>query len=123
MGDEAMRDRGEEEETGATKRKDAGATKKVAFFGMFRYATRADLALMGVGTVAAMVNGMSEPLMTVVFAAVIESFGGSDNSAVLHRVSKRCHAGQWLEKGSQHASDLSTSKLFSSRMFHSLMWR
>ncbi|XBI65186.1 hypothetical protein VPH35_045100 [Triticum aestivum] len=88
MGDEAMRDRGEEEETEGMERKDAGATKKVAFFGMFRYARRADVALMGVGTVAAMVNGMSEPLMTVVFAAVIESFGGSDDSAVLHRVSK-----------------------------------
>ncbi|KAM3350729.1 hypothetical protein ACQJBY_023045 [Aegilops geniculata] len=89
MGDEAMRDRGEEEEAEGRERKDAGATKKkVAFFGMFRYARRTDVALMGVGTVAAMVNGMSEPLMTVVFAAVIESFGGSDNGAVLHRVSK-----------------------------------
>ncbi|KAF7030274.1 hypothetical protein CFC21_041853 [Triticum aestivum] len=109
MGDEAMRDRGEEEETGATKRKDAGATKKVAFFGMFRYATRADLALMGVGTVAAMVNGMSEPLMTVVFAAVIESFGGSDNSAVLHRVSKVVMYYIYLGIGTALASFLQVS--------------
>ncbi|VAH78711.1 unnamed protein product [Triticum turgidum subsp. durum] len=104
-----MRDRGEEEETGATKRKDAGATKKVAFFGMFRYATRADLALMGVGTVAAMVNGMSEPLMTVVFAAVIESFGGSDNSAVLHRVSKVVMYYIYLGIGTALASFLQVS--------------
>ncbi|VAH78692.1 unnamed protein product [Triticum turgidum subsp. durum] len=33
---------------------------------MFRYASRADMALMAVGTVAAMVNGMGDPLMTAV---------------------------------------------------------
>uniref|UniRef100_A0A453FAL7 ABC transporter B family member 11 n=2 Tax=Aegilops tauschii subsp. strangulata TaxID=200361 RepID=A0A453FAL7_AEGTS len=90
--------------------KDAGATKKkVAFFGMFRYARRADFALMGVGTVAAMVNGMSEPLMTVVFAAVIESFGGSDNSAVLHRVSKVVMYYIYLGIGTALASFLQVS--------------
>ena len=86
-----MGDRGEDEAaTEESERKNAGATtaKKVPFFGMFRYADRADLALMAVGTAAAMVNGMGDPLMTVVFATVIESFGGSDDSAILHRVSK-----------------------------------
>ena len=83
-----MRDGGEQDEaTEGSERKNAGTTK-VSFFGMFRYADRADLALMAVGTAAAMVNGMVEPLMTVVFAAVIESFGGSDDSTILHRVSK-----------------------------------
>ncbi|KAM3331885.1 hypothetical protein ACQJBY_027642 [Aegilops geniculata] len=109
MGDEAMRDRGEEEETEGRERKDAGATKKVAFFAMFRYATRADFALMAVGTVAAMVNGMSEPLMTVVFAAVIESFGGSDNRAVLHRVSKVVMYYIYLGIGTALASFLQVS--------------
>ncbi|KAF7037327.1 hypothetical protein CFC21_047727 [Triticum aestivum] len=110
MGDEVMRDRGEEEEAEGRERKDAGATKKkVAFFGMFRYARRADFALMGVGTVAAMVNGMSEPLMTVVFAAVIESFGGSDNSAVLHRVSKVVMYYIYLGIGTALASFLQVS--------------
>ena len=86
-----MGDRGEEDEaaTEGSERKNVGATTtKVPFFGMFRYADRADLALMAVGTAAAMVNGMGDPLMTVVFATVIESFGGSDDSAILHRVSK-----------------------------------
>jgi ATP-binding cassette subfamily B (MDR/TAP) protein 1 len=82
-----MRGRGEDEETEGSKRKNAMAAK-VPFFGMFRYAGRTDFALIAVGTAAAMVNGMSEPLMTVVFSAVIETFGSSDDSTILHRVSK-----------------------------------
>jgi ATP-binding cassette, subfamily B (MDR/TAP), member 1 len=58
------------------------------FLGMFRYADRTDAALMAVGTAAAVANGMAEPLMTVVFSAVIESFGAGDNSTILHRASK-----------------------------------
>ncbi|RLN22168.1 hypothetical protein C2845_PM07G19760 [Panicum miliaceum] len=65
------------------------ATAKVpSLLVMFRYADRGDVALMAVGTVAAVANGMSEPLMTVVFAAVIECFGAGDDSTVLHRISK-----------------------------------
>ncbi|KAM0921318.1 hypothetical protein ACQ4PT_006955 [Festuca glaucescens] len=82
-----MRERSEDEEREGSKRKKAVAAK-VPFFSMFRYAGRADLALMAVGTAAAMVNGMSEPLMTVVFSTVIETFGSSDDSTILHRVSK-----------------------------------
>uniref|UniRef100_A0ACD5VTZ8 Uncharacterized protein n=1 Tax=Avena sativa TaxID=4498 RepID=A0ACD5VTZ8_AVESA len=83
-----MRDMAEDEATTeGGERKNAGGTK-VPFFGMFRYAGRTDLALMAVGTAAAMVNGMSQPLMTVVFAEVIEAFGASDDSTILHRVSK-----------------------------------
>uniref|UniRef100_A0A8I6XF60 ABC transmembrane type-1 domain-containing protein n=1 Tax=Hordeum vulgare subsp. vulgare TaxID=112509 RepID=A0A8I6XF60_HORVV len=85
MDDEAKRGRGEDAETEERERKAEGA-RKVPFFGMFRYASRSDLALMAVGTVAAMVNGMGDPLMTVVFSAVIDCFGAGDN--VLQRVSK-----------------------------------
>jgi ATP-binding cassette subfamily B (MDR/TAP) protein 1 len=85
-----MRDKGEGEDgetAAASERKNAGATK-VPFFSMFRYAGRGDLALMAVGTVAAMVNGMGDPLMTVVFATVVETFGSSDSNTVLQRLSK-----------------------------------
>jgi ATP-binding cassette subfamily B (MDR/TAP) protein 1 len=64
------------------------ATAKVPSLLVFRYADRGDVALMAVGTVAAVANGMSEPLMTLVFAAVIECFGAGDDSTVLHRISK-----------------------------------
>ncbi|CAD6237272.1 unnamed protein product [Miscanthus lutarioriparius] len=60
----------------------------VPFLGMFRYADRTDATLMAVGTVAAVANGMTEPLMTVVFAAIIECFGAGDDATILHRVSK-----------------------------------
>ena len=58
------------------------------FLGIFRYADRTDAALTAVGTVSAVANGMTEPLMTVVFAAVIECFGAAgDDATVFHRVS------------------------------------
>jgi hypothetical protein len=60
----------------------------VPFLDMLKYADRTDAALMAVGTVAAVANGMTEPLMTVVFAAVIECFGAGDDATILHRVSK-----------------------------------
>jgi ATP-binding cassette subfamily B (MDR/TAP) protein 1 len=90
------RDEGEDVKTTTDKgssRNDAGAaaTTKVpssSLLGMFRYADRTDAALMVVGTVAAVANGMSEPVMTIVFAAVIECFGAGDDATVVHRVSK-----------------------------------
>jgi ATP-binding cassette subfamily B (MDR/TAP) protein 1 len=78
------------------KEEDGDAGKKVSFTGLFRYADGTDLLLMAVGTVAAMANGMSEPLMTVVFSAVIDCFGGDDVSTVLHRVSKVLSHVLWL---------------------------
>ncbi|ONM38964.1 ABC transporter B family member 9 [Zea mays] len=63
----------------------------VPFLDMLKYADRTDAALMAVGTVAAVANGMTEPLMTVVFAAVIECFGAGDDATILHRVSKLKH--------------------------------
>ena len=66
----------------------AAAAKVAPFLGMLRCADRADAALMAVGAAAAVANGMSEPLMSVVFADVIECFGAGDDATVLHRVSK-----------------------------------
>jgi ATP-binding cassette subfamily B (MDR/TAP) protein 1 len=65
--------------------------KKVSLFGMFRYADRLDVLLMVVGTVGAMGNGVAEPLMSVLFGNVINSFGESTSSDVLRRVTKVCH--------------------------------
>ncbi|XP_006644534.3 ABC transporter B family member 9-like isoform X1 [Oryza brachyantha] len=87
----------------------AGAGNKLPFLRMFRYADGADKALMAVGTVAAMANGMSQPLMTVVFAAVIDCFGGADASTVLHRVSKVVLYYIYLGVGTSIASFLQVS--------------
>jgi ATP-binding cassette subfamily B (MDR/TAP) protein 1 len=91
--------RGEDDEREKKKKEGSGNdgdAGKLPFLGMFRYADGVDKALMAVGTVAAMANGMSEPLMTVVFSAVIDCFGGDDVSTVLHRVSKVLSHVLWL---------------------------
>jgi ATP-binding cassette subfamily B (MDR/TAP) protein 1 len=67
------------------------AKKKVPLLGMFRYADRIDVLLMVVGTLGAMGNGVAEPLMSVLFGNVINSFGESSSSDVLRRVTKVCH--------------------------------
>jgi ATP-binding cassette subfamily B (MDR/TAP) protein 1 len=87
---------GEEARHGGQRGKDGRpekdeATKKVSLFGMFRYADRIDVLLMVVGTVGAMGNGVAEPLMSVLFGNVINSFGESTSSDVLRRVTKVCH--------------------------------
>ena len=62
--------------------------KRVSFTGLFRYADSTDLLLMLVGTLAALGNGVSQPLMTVIFGDLIDAFGGATNGNVLHRVNK-----------------------------------
>nr|XP_051225562.1 ABC transporter B family member 4-like isoform X4 [Lolium perenne] len=64
------------------------AKKKVPLLGMFSYADRMDVLLMVVGTLGAMGNGVAEPLMSVLFGNVINSFGESSSSDVLRRVTK-----------------------------------
>ncbi|WVZ69174.1 hypothetical protein U9M48_018005 [Paspalum notatum var. saurae] len=66
----------------------AVAAKKVSLLGMFRYADRLDVLLMVVGTVGALANGVADPLMTVLFGNVINSFGESTTQSVLHSVNK-----------------------------------
>jgi ATP-binding cassette subfamily B (MDR/TAP) protein 1 len=68
--------------------KDVTPAKKVSLLGMFRYADRLDVLLMVVGTVAAVGNGMAEPLVTVLFGKVIDSFGDSTTQSILRIVSK-----------------------------------
>uniref|UniRef100_A0ACD5VKI2 Uncharacterized protein n=1 Tax=Avena sativa TaxID=4498 RepID=A0ACD5VKI2_AVESA len=80
-----------ERDNGGTKKKEEVGVdhgKRVSFTGMFRYADRTDLLLMLVGTVAAVGNGVSQPLMTVIFGDLIDAFGGATTGNVLHRVNK-----------------------------------
>ena len=66
----------------------AAAAKKVSLLGMFRYADRLDVLLMVVGAVGAVANGVAEPLMTVIFGNVIDSFGDSTAQSVIRSVRK-----------------------------------
>ncbi|CAM0947472.1 unnamed protein product [Alopecurus aequalis] len=65
-----------------------GRTEKVPLFGMFRYADRLDALLIVVGTAAAMANGVAQPLISVLFGNLINSFGQSTSSTVLRVVTK-----------------------------------
>jgi ATP-binding cassette, subfamily B (MDR/TAP), member 1 len=66
---------------------------RVPLYRLFAFADRTDAVLMAVGAVAAVANGMAQPLMTFIFGDVIDAFGSSASpDDVLHRVVKvRCH--------------------------------
>ena len=78
------RDAGEKKDATAA----AATGKKVSLLGMFRYADRLDVLLMVVGAVGAVANGVAEPLMTVIFGNVIDSFGDSTAQSVIRSVRK-----------------------------------
>ncbi|KAG8385353.1 hypothetical protein BUALT_Bualt03G0034300 [Buddleja alternifolia] len=62
--------------------------KKVAFYKLFTFADRLDAALITIGTISAIGNGLTQPIMTLVFGQLINSFGGAEPSNVVHEVSK-----------------------------------
>ncbi|KAL6991363.1 ATP-binding cassette sub- B member 9 [Sarracenia purpurea var. burkii] len=62
--------------------------QKIAFYRLFSFADRLDIGLMIAGVTCAVANGMAQPLMTLIFGKLINSFGSSDPSSVVHEVSK-----------------------------------
>ncbi|KAH7568643.1 hypothetical protein ACOSQ2_011985 [Xanthoceras sorbifolium] len=62
--------------------------QKVAFSKLFAFADRKDVVLMVVGGISAIANGLSQPIMTVIFGQLINSFGSTDPSHVVSQVSK-----------------------------------
>ncbi|EXB58297.1 hypothetical protein L484_015631 [Morus notabilis] len=66
----------------------ANDNRSVSFFKLFSFADRLDVLLMVVGTISAAANGVSSPVMLVIFGDLINAFGASDKSHVLHEVSK-----------------------------------
>lgn len=65
-----------------------GVDQKVSFFKLFAFADRLDVLYMVVGTIAASANGLAQPLMTLIFGKLINSFGSSDRDHVVKEVSK-----------------------------------
>jgi ATP-binding cassette subfamily B (MDR/TAP) protein 1 len=67
----------------------AAADKRVSFTGLFRYADGTDVLLMILGTVGSLANGVTQPIMMVIFGQVIDAFGGAVGlDDVLRRVNK-----------------------------------
>ncbi|KAE8679576.1 ABC transporter B family member 12 [Hibiscus syriacus] len=64
-------------------------TNTVPFYKLFVFADSKDILLMIVGTIAAVGNGVCMPLMTLLFADLIDAFGENQNDdRVVHVVSK-----------------------------------
>ena len=69
------------------KKKEEG-TKTVSYGKLFSFADSSDVLLMVLGTMAAMANGTSMPLLTLLFGRLANSFGHSTQTNVLQEVSK-----------------------------------
>ncbi|WOL11783.1 hypothetical protein Cni_G20547 [Canna indica] len=79
----------------------------VPFYKLFSFADSADTILMIVGSLGAIGNGVSLPLMTVLFGNLIQSFGGASSSHdVIDKVSKVALDFVYLAVGSGVASFL-----------------
>ncbi|XP_049382382.1 ABC transporter B family member 9-like isoform X5 [Solanum stenotomum] len=62
---------------------------KVPFYKLFLFADRVDIALMTMGIFGAIGEGLTQPLMTLIFGQIINSFGGAPSSnEVFHLVSE-----------------------------------
>ena len=97
------------------KKQGAAPAKKVSLLGLFRYADRLDLLLMAVGTVGALANGVAEPLMTILFGNVIDSFGDSTSQDIVRSVRK---VSACTEELSSARSRFTNSPIYLSRLKH-----
>jgi len=66
------------------------ANQKVPFYKLFTLADRLDVALITIGTIGAMANGCSQPLMTLILGKIINTFGSADPSNTIKEVSNVC---------------------------------
>lgn len=62
--------------------------EKVSLYKLFLFADRLDIGLMTAGTLGAIANGLSQPLMAFIFSQLINSFATVDSSHVIHETSK-----------------------------------
>ncbi|GAV90154.1 ABC_tran domain-containing protein/ABC_membrane domain-containing protein [Cephalotus follicularis] len=79
-------DNGHQQMLGNTKRDKK--TNTVPLHKLFSFADSTDYLLMILGTVGAVGNGVSMPLMTIIFGELTDSFGQNLNDNVVHAVSK-----------------------------------
>lgn len=66
----------------------ASLQKGVPYYKLFAFADRLDAALIAVGTVAAVANGLAQPIMALIFGQLVNTFGQAAHSHVVHDVSK-----------------------------------
>ncbi|TXG63202.1 hypothetical protein EZV62_010196 [Acer yangbiense] len=82
----------------------------VPFHKLFTFADTTDVALMIIGTIGALGNGVSMPLMAIIFGDLIDSFGqNQNNSNIVQVISKVSLNFVYLAVGSAVASFLQVS--------------
>ncbi|KAL6124504.1 hypothetical protein ACLB2K_077016 [Fragaria x ananassa] len=62
--------------------------QKVPLYKLFQFADQYDIELMVVGSVSAIVNGLSQPFMTLIFGNLINTFGATDRAHIVPTISK-----------------------------------
>ncbi|OIT06993.1 PREDICTED: ABC transporter B family member 11-like [Nicotiana attenuata] len=71
------------------KTKQSESTNTVPFYKLFSFADSTDKVLMIIGTIAAIGNGLSMPIMTILFGELTDSFGQNQNNKDVLRVVSR----------------------------------
>ncbi|KAJ8898760.1 hypothetical protein K2173_005065 [Erythroxylum novogranatense] len=72
-----------------------GATT-IPFYKLFTFADSMDVILMIVGTVSAIANGLSMPIVSILFGQMSDAFGQNQGKHVLHVVSQVCARMEYL---------------------------
>ncbi|KAH0660368.1 hypothetical protein KY289_029116 [Solanum tuberosum] len=78
-----------EEQDNAGGQQDSNMTKQiqtVPFYKLFSFADSTDIVLMIIGTIGAIGNGLSLPIMTVLFGELTDSFGQNQNNKDVLRI-------------------------------------
>ncbi|KAJ4967037.1 hypothetical protein NE237_018886 [Protea cynaroides] len=83
------------------------STGNLPYYKLFSFADSTDVWLMIVGTIGAIGNGLSMPIMTILFGNAVNSFGDTmGTTKVVHDMSKQCLYLFYLAVGSGVASFL-----------------
>lgn len=86
MSGEETKDLAKDDKKGG--RSERARDEKVSFFKLFVFADKLDVFLMIIGSIGAIANGLSQPLMTVIFGQLINAFGRANDDDVTREVSK-----------------------------------
>ncbi|KAK9675524.1 hypothetical protein RND81_11G012600 [Saponaria officinalis] len=71
------------------KKEEAVSINKVSFYKLFSFADTTDKALMIIGSVGALANGVAMPLMAIIVGDIVDAFGENQNTNhVIHVVSQ-----------------------------------
>lgn len=93
MGDERTSiGEAEADESGGERGRNKQPVERVAFYKLLSFADAWDTVLMTTGTIGAIGSGLAMPIMTFIFAEVINIFGVADRESIVREVSKVRHS-------------------------------